>query len=233
MADINSTQTGAEKCSSSTNRTSRRNFIIRAAVVPPVITTLASRPAWGLGVCGLSGVLSGNLSNHDHSTPCTGPEGKSPGYWWQFTKAFCKNKKLGKKVIYQWSKTGYLPHDSFSSVFGSVPTQGQGNTLGQVILTVGVPGGFANFERHVVAAFLSVSHPDINTPYTLAQVKEAYTKALAEPSGSPVEQDIIAAFEALFTDHVEPSLSNSGYSTYWNTLKLAPEYDLIKSISNC
>lgn len=54
----------------STDTTSaRRSFLKKAAISAPILTTIAARPVWA-GQCSLSGNLSNNVSNHDHSVDC-------------------------------------------------------------------------------------------------------------------------------------------------------------------
>ena len=67
-----------ETDASSTN--SRRSFLTKAVIAAPLLTTIASRPAWGTGTCTVSGNLSNNTSNHDHNTHCE-VHGYSGGAW--------------------------------------------------------------------------------------------------------------------------------------------------------
>ncbi len=60
-----------------TAESSRRQFFKKAGVGAAMITTVASRPVWA-GQCSMSGLLSGDLSNHGHVADCTA-NGISPG----------------------------------------------------------------------------------------------------------------------------------------------------------
>jgi hypothetical protein len=56
----------------------RRRLLIGLAGTP-ILASLPSRPAWGQE-CSISGMLSGNLSNHVHECPALG-DGKTSEYW--------------------------------------------------------------------------------------------------------------------------------------------------------
>ena len=55
----------------------RRSFLKKAAIGAPVIIVSSAKPAWGANC--LSGMMSGNLSNHTHVCAVRG--GKSAQYW--------------------------------------------------------------------------------------------------------------------------------------------------------
>jgi len=186
-------------------KNSRRSFLTKAVITGPIISTVASRPVWGAGICSLSGSLSGNLSNHGEQSDCDGPVGRSPGYWAQWEKITSCNEshwKQGLKRLYNWDRAGFSPTDSFISALGTGPD----TTLGDVMR---VGAGTDSFERHVIAALLSASHPLMFglVPYTVQQVKDAYAKVLAAP-GSQQATDIIAIFDALFDEHDEVELES-------------------------
>lgn len=85
--------------------------------------------------------------------PPTGGEGCTPGYW--------------RNHLEDWPPTGYSPEQIFDSVFGTSyfsPTY----TLNNAIRQGG--GGVNRLARHGTAALLSAAHPDVNYPYTVAQV---------------------------------------------------------------
>lgn len=186
----------------------RRKFLINAAIIAPIISTVASKPVWGAGICNLSGSLSGNLSQNGGDDNCTGPVGRSPGYWSKWEKiTSCKASHWaqGSNRIYHWHQAGYKPTTSFTSVFGSAPTNA-GDTLGAVMR---VGAGTDSFERHVVAALLSASHPLMASyvPYTAEQVKSAFRTVALDPY-SVQSLDIIDIFDALFIDHEETDLGS-------------------------
>lgn len=96
----------------------------------------------------------------DHSVEIVvGDEGCTPGYW--------------KTHLDSWAATGYSPSDDFDTVFG-VDYFDPDITLEEAINLGG--GGVERLARHGVAALLSAAHPDVNYPYTVAQVI-AYVQA--------------------------------------------------------
>jgi hypothetical protein len=220
MMEMSDKQISNSVDASKTVKNTRRSFLKKTAIGAPVVSSIASQPVWGAGICALSGSLSGNLSNHGDQSDCKGPMGRSPGYWAQWEKATSCNTNhwpQGDNRIYNWSLTGYLPLASFSLIFGASPISAHSDTLGAVMR---VGGGTDSFERHVVAAFLSANHPAMSAlvPYTAQQVKDAFAIVNANP-GTQQAADIIAIFNALFANHDENPLSAtptnydlSGYS---------------------
>ena len=63
---------GAEKKLSVDN--GRRQFFKKAGAGAAIITTVTSRPVWA-GQCSMSGLLSGDLSNHGHVADCAAGHG--------------------------------------------------------------------------------------------------------------------------------------------------------------
>ena len=115
-----------------------------------------------LGVFDENGVHLGNIGpGHDFDIFCldpppppppTGDDGCTPGYW--------------KNHLDAWEATGYVPDDSFSTVFGVTAT---GNpTLLQAANTGG--GGESALLRHATAALLNAASPDVDYAYTVAEV---------------------------------------------------------------
>jgi len=80
-------------------------------------------------------------------------EGCTPGYW--------------RNHLEDWPPTGYAPGDDFDATFG-VNYFNPNITLGTAINLGG--GGVRRLARHGTAALLSSSHPDVNYPYTPAEV---------------------------------------------------------------
>jgi len=190
-------------------KNSRRSFLTKAVITGPIITSVASRPVWGAGICSLSGSLSGNLSNHGEQSSCDGPIGRSPGFWSKWEKiTSCKGnqQKTGRKRLYQWAQTPYSPLDSFSGIFGASPVAGYSDTLGAVMRT---GAGTDSFDRHVIAALLSSTHSLMIglVPYTAAQVIQAFQIVNSNP-GTQQATDIIQIFDSLFNEHEEVSLGN-------------------------
>ncbi|MFD2165570.1 hypothetical protein ACFSJY_04765 [Thalassotalea euphylliae] len=180
----------------------RRKFLKGAALGAPIISSIASKPVWGAGICALSGSLSGNMSNHGTQYSCDGPTGRSPGFWskwWKVTSSNSAHHQLGLKVLYNWREAGAWPSYSFSNIFGATPGAGVNDSLGHVMEL----GGASNsFDRHVVAAYLSARHPmmSADVPYTAQQVIDAFQIVARQP-GSTRANDIIEIFDSIFTSH--------------------------------
>lgn len=90
-----------------------------------------------------------------------GTEGCTPGYWRQ------------EHHFDSW--TGYDPDDLFSDAFARAITVGAGGratvtdpTLLQAVWATG--GGVSALARHAVAALLNASSPDVDYPYSAAEV---------------------------------------------------------------
>jgi len=85
--------------------------------------------------------------------PPPGGEGCTPGYW--------------RNHFEDWPATGYSPSDDFDTVFG-VNYFSTDITLGEAVKLGG--GGVKKLARHGTAALLSAAHPDVDYPYTVAEV---------------------------------------------------------------
>jgi hypothetical protein len=85
--------------------------------------------------------------------PPPGTEGCTPGYWKNHLKA--------------WGATGYALGDDFDATFG-VDLFDPNITL-ETAMNLG-GGGVNRLARHGVAALLSAAHPDVDSPYTVAEV---------------------------------------------------------------
>jgi hypothetical protein len=96
---------------------------------------------------------SGGVDNIEVCRPSDGGEGCTPGYW--------------KNHLEDWPATGYSPMDDFDATFG-VDLFSPDITLGQAIRLGG--GGVKKLARHGTAALLSAAHPDVDYPYSVAQV---------------------------------------------------------------
>jgi hypothetical protein len=82
-----------------------------------------------------------------------GGEGCTPGYW--------------KNHLGDWSPTGYSPADDFDAAFG-VDLFSPDITLDDAVNARG--GGVKKLARHGTAALLSAAHPQVNYPFTVAEV---------------------------------------------------------------
>lgn len=88
-----------------------------------------------------------------YTPPPPGDEGCTPGYWRNHPE--------------DWAPTGYNTSDNFDTVF-DVNYFSPDITLFQAVKLGG--GGVKQLARHGTAALLSAAHPDVNYPYTVAQV---------------------------------------------------------------
>jgi len=80
-------------------------------------------------------------------------EGCTPGYW--------------KNHLADWAPTGYSPADDFDATFG-VDLFSPDITLDDAVNARG--GGVKKLARHGTAALLSAAHPDVDYPFTVAEV---------------------------------------------------------------
>jgi hypothetical protein len=85
--------------------------------------------------------------------PPPGGEGCTPGYW--------------RNHFEDWPPTGYSTGDDFDATFG-VDNFKSDITLGEAIWLGG--GGVKKLARHGTAGLLSAAHPEVDYPYTVAEV---------------------------------------------------------------
>lgn len=133
--------------SSDTSLSNRRKLIRSGVTASLLVTTVASRSAWGGNLCTRSGLNSANLSGQHTFPGCS----KSAGYW--------KEK--------DWPSA--LPKTtSFTSIFGSYryPTSSgpilyDGKTLNEVIQMQGQqPNTPTNLGLHLIGAYVnSIAYP--------------------------------------------------------------------------
>jgi hypothetical protein len=81
-------------------------------------------------------------------------EGCTPGYW-------------KKNHLDDWPAAGYFPADDFDTAFGT-DYFSPNITLDDAVNMGG--GGVKKLARHGTAALLSAGHPDVDYPYTVAEV---------------------------------------------------------------
>ena len=93
-----------------------------------------------------------------------GGEGCTPGYW--------------RNHFEDWAAAGYSPDDDFDTIFG-VDFFSPDVTLGEAVKLGG--GGVKKVARHGVAALLSASHPEVDYPYSVAEVIAFVQSGDAEP----------------------------------------------------
>ena len=105
-------------------------------------------------------------------------QGCSQGFWGNLNN------------VEHWLPTGFLPTDSFNTVFD----RNVFNATFTLIQAVNLQGGNLNaLARQTVAALLNAAHPNINFPLTVDQVIEMFQTAF----DSGVYGPTIELFEAL------------------------------------
>lgn len=113
------------------------------------------------------------VTDSDDAELCTPPsdfEGCTPGYWKQ------------EQHFDSW--VGYAPGDSFETVFGvNVTLRGNGRTTFDtptLLQALDANGGGVNaLARHAVAALLNASNPDVDYPFTEAEIIAMVQDAVA------------------------------------------------------
>jgi hypothetical protein len=109
--------------------------------------------------CALDELATGHLNENEKYSifrfnfTVSSSEGCTPGYW--------------RNHYEDWPATGYHTSDYFNTVFG-VSYFSPTYTLARAIWQNG--GGLGRLARHGTAALLSAAHPEVNYPYTVAEV---------------------------------------------------------------
>lgn len=165
----------------STETTSaRRGFLKKAAISAPILTTIAARPVWS-GQCSLSGNLSNNVSNHDHSIACE-YNLYSPGGW-RNGRATGVGSNADLWALYiPYNKDDalsvLLPGTSFTGSI--IDALGGGNhgwerqlacaALNSILWSIGV----IDCEGNPNCQIINDLAPDFYWPFTLAEVRAMY-----------------------------------------------------------
>jgi hypothetical protein len=192
MTEQNKFQKETNDISSETNSlstNSRRSFLTKAVIAAPIVSVLASKPAWAVEQCTTSGMLSGNLSTNDEECSFGG---LSPGYW----------KKAGRA----WPFTSPIKTNTFEQLFDNGALNSGDDGFGVTLITVLGTGGGVNHDtlvglnRHMVAtacnfayaSFIASQFPTVPAIFTVpalggtpefttwAAVKSAYINALTQ-----------------------------------------------------
>jgi hypothetical protein len=98
-----------------------------------------------------SGAIDNLRVRPEHAPP--GGEGCTPGFW--------------RNHLEDWGPTGLSPGDDFDTTFG-VNFFDPDKTLDDTVRLGG--GGLRKVARHGTAALLNALHPDVNYPFTAAEV---------------------------------------------------------------
>lgn len=138
MIEQNNDSTEQNKTSNEANSSatkSRRSFLTKAVVAAPLLTTIASRPVWA-GQCSLSGNLSNNVSNHDHSIDCN-ILGYSPGGWcnghannhnlWAYIGLTAESPLSALFLSYSPASFDNFPNGPIAKIKDALKQQGGGN----------------------------------------------------------------------------------------------------------
>ncbi len=144
---------------------SRRKFT-RNAFAASVLGTLTSSPVWGGTACSPSGLLSGNLSGHDHEE-CIG-NGCTPGFWMEnldawnttpFSPGTCLDATPGGKCKDLDATVATGGATPFGAVFNFDFPLNPGYSLMEVLLNNKNSGGGSTktYYFHLVAAVLNAS----------------------------------------------------------------------------
>jgi hypothetical protein len=196
----------------------RRRLLIGLAGTP-ILASLPSRTAWGShgGACSISGMLSGNLSNHRHDCP-PGGNGKTPGYW--KTHPVCwpeiSSLMLGFGTVHNGTEEvdpckvsntqGALRQPNSYTYTGGTTLDG---LISEILTDYGSSliwaGGFSlqmmeylhrgsEYPKHACAAFLSALHPSISYPYSALEIAEAMATVNGDMTRESQLADIFVHF---------------------------------------
>ncbi|MDX2367685.1 MAG: hypothetical protein QNK36_04665 [Colwellia sp.] len=169
----------------------RRSFLKKAAIGAPIVIASSTKPAWG-AAC-MSGIMSGNVSDHTHTCNLAGGEtsdillnsfvggqdshwtsGTQPATWW------AKDDEV-KATLRPYFKCYYAPlpdetvdPTEFSIYKNNLPLPTiTGKTFRQA-LKDGTP-----YQSELAAAFINASLLSLNYPYSIADVEEIAMAVLA------------------------------------------------------
>ena len=180
----------------------KRRFLKKAAIGAPIVIASSATPAWG-AAC-MSGIMSGNVSNHVHT--CTLAGGLSHGHWKRhyvgMKDQHFENQKgapvlnaFGNKTL----KNKYKNHpDAYFVVIGGktyFSTFKYTDLLGLDGLTLQDAlemKGNHSYERELAGAFINASLKDIvSYPYTLADVADIANEVALNPNIEDTVADML------------------------------------------
>ncbi len=193
MLEHNNNSTEQDKASleaSASTTDARRSFLKKAAIGAPIVIASSAKPAWG-AAC-MSGIMSGNVSNHQHTCDLQG--GLSHGHWKNhYIGSKNDHWTSGQKPAEKWSKKKDLILDSLRSNFKCFYVK-TGQTYAFSNFKINdrlVSGGDKflqllkngdEFEREIVTAFINASIPSLNYPYSISDVADIFDTVVADPS---------------------------------------------------
>jgi len=181
----------------------RRGFLKKAAIGAPIVVASSTKPAWG-AAC-MSGIMSGNVSNHEHTCELAG--GLSHGHWKkhyvgmkdQHYKTdsngdFILNDKGKRKLkkIYRGHRDEYFVKIGGQLYFSSLKYTKLLGLDGLTLQEAMELNGPYSYERELAGAFINASLKDIvNYPYTLSDVGDIAAAVALDPSIEAAVSDML------------------------------------------
>lgn len=173
MSDKENLKSGEHK---KPNPVGRRNFLKKAAIGAPIVLASSSRPAWGMPDC-LSGIMSGNLSNHEHTCKLSG--GLSHGHWKNhYVTGNEQSSRRGGSSVPDSSKKDhyfikYGQSYTYSNSSHKTETVFDGSTY-QTLLESGT-----RYQREIVTALLNADTGANSYPYSVSDILEIHSLVIA------------------------------------------------------
>jgi hypothetical protein len=198
----------------------RRRLLIGLAATP-IMASLPSRSAWGQE-CSISGMLSGNLSNHVHECPALG-DGKTSEYWnthpvcWPVDSSLTldfgtmQNGNGGTKEVDPCEvsdENGKLDNRNKYSFVGGTTLD---SLISEILTTTGSSlswmSGFSlqmmeylhdgpRYPQQAGAAFLNALHSGVSYPYSALEIAEAMATIAGDSVRESRLADILEHFNA-------------------------------------
>lgn len=200
-----SEQSQASQEVSASATSARRSFLKKAAIGAPIVIASSTKPAWGVAC--MSGIMSGNVSNHDHT--CNLQGGLSHGHW--------KNHYIGKKKQHfqgndknnplkaefeDYNKHYYVKYGQSYHISPYKKNSKLDGDRFQALLNNGTP-----FQREIVTALISASMssatPPINDffPYSVEDVLDIYEAVMNNLAD---EDEVTQLLEGIHQGAVQP-----------------------------
>lgn len=193
----------------------RRSFLKKAAIGAPIVIASSTKPAWG-AAC-MSGIMSGNISNHTHTCDLQG--GLSHGHWknhWigKSKKHFVGNKKKdadNNKNPFKPEFEDYKYHYyvKYGQTYHISPYKRWSKLDGVKFKTLLETG--LRYEREIVTAIISASMstatPPIDNffPYSIEDVLDIHDLVTANPDKIDEVTDLLEGIHQGAV-HLDPDL---------------------------
>ncbi|MCW8832338.1 MAG: hypothetical protein OQK09_04095 [Colwellia sp.] len=185
--------------------TARRSFLKKAAIGAPVVIASSTKPAWG-AAC-MSGLMSGNVSNHEHTCDLQG--GLSHGHWKEHWIGKKKQHFIGddknnplKPAFEDYNKHYYVKYGQNYHISPYKKNSKLDGDKFQYLLINGTP-----FQREIVTALISASMisatPAINGfyPYSVQDVLDIYDAVMDNLADETEVKDLL---EGIHQGAVQP-----------------------------